>query len=100
MRPLSPAGWCRRLRRRYRRLKSGLSRINLRTHRVCHGQPTVRGLRYPVGNLLELLSSGMTIDDVLQDQPDLERDDVGRSGVRGTYHQRRARSTARVTFPQ
>ena len=43
---------------------------------VCHGQPTIRGLRYPVQNLLELLSSGMTIDDVLDDYPDLERDDL------------------------
>ena len=43
---------------------------------VCHGQPTVRGLRYPVENLLELLSSGMTIEDVLADYPDLERDDL------------------------
>jgi uncharacterized protein (DUF433 family) len=43
---------------------------------VCHGQPTVRGMRYPVENLLELLSSGMTIDEVLQDYPDLERDDL------------------------
>jgi uncharacterized protein (DUF433 family) len=43
---------------------------------VCHGQPTVRGLRYPVQNLLELLSSGMTIDDVLADYPDLEREDL------------------------
>jgi uncharacterized protein (DUF433 family) len=43
---------------------------------VCHGQPTVRGLRYPVQMLLELLSSGMTIEDVLEDYPDLERDDL------------------------
>ncbi|MGH3965389.1 MAG: DUF433 domain-containing protein [Pseudonocardiaceae bacterium] len=43
---------------------------------VCHGQPTVRGLRYPVENLLELLSSGMTIEEVLADYPDLERDDL------------------------
>ena len=43
---------------------------------VCHGQPTVRGLRYPVESLLELLSSGTSIDDVLQDYPDLERDDL------------------------
>jgi uncharacterized protein (DUF433 family) len=43
---------------------------------VCHGQPTVRGLRYPVRNLLELLSSGMTIDEVLDEYPDLERDDL------------------------
>lgn len=43
---------------------------------VCHGQPTVRGLRYPVETLLELLSAGMTIDEVLADCPDLERDDL------------------------
>lgn len=43
---------------------------------VCHGQPVVRGLRYPVAMLLELLSSGMTVEDVLADYPDLERDDL------------------------
>ncbi|HEX5348647.1 MAG TPA: DUF433 domain-containing protein [Pseudonocardiaceae bacterium] len=43
---------------------------------VCHGQPTVRGLRYSVENVLELLSSGMTIEEVLADYPDLERDDL------------------------
>ena len=43
---------------------------------VCHGQPTVRGLRYPVDTLLELLSAGMTVDEVLADYPDLERDDI------------------------
>ncbi len=43
---------------------------------ICHGQPTVRGLRYPVANLLELLASGMTIEEVLEDHPDLERDDL------------------------
>jgi uncharacterized protein (DUF433 family) len=43
---------------------------------VCHGQPTVRGLRYPVEMLLELLASGMTIEDVLADYPDLEHDDL------------------------
>lgn len=43
---------------------------------VCHGQPTVRGLRYPVEMLLELLASGMSIEDVLADYEDLERDDL------------------------
>lgn len=43
---------------------------------ICHGQPTVRGLRYPVENLLELLASGMTIEEVIEDYPDLERDDL------------------------
>lgn len=43
---------------------------------VCHGKPCIRGLRYPVETLLELLSSGMTIDEVLADYEDLERDDL------------------------
>lgn len=63
------------VRQRYRRLMSRLSRITSDPS-VCHGQPAVRGLRYPVQNLLELLSSGMTMDEVLQDYPDLERDDL------------------------
>ena len=43
---------------------------------ICHGKPTIRGLRYPVENLLELLASGMTIDEVVADHPDLDRDDL------------------------
>ena len=43
---------------------------------ICHGKPTIRGLRYPVETILELLSSGMTIDEILADYEDLERDDV------------------------
>jgi uncharacterized protein (DUF433 family) len=52
-----------------------LSRITI-DPAICHGKPCVRGLRYPVETLLELLSSGMTIDDVLADYEDLERDDL------------------------
>ncbi len=43
---------------------------------VCHGKPCVRGLRYPVETLLELLSSGMTAEEILADYEDLERDDL------------------------
>jgi uncharacterized protein (DUF433 family) len=43
---------------------------------VCHGKPCVRGLRYPVPMLLELLSSGMTVEEVLADYEDLEREDL------------------------
>ena len=42
---------------------------------ICHGKPTIRGLRYPVENILELLASGMTIDELLVNYPDLERED-------------------------
>jgi uncharacterized protein (DUF433 family) len=43
---------------------------------VCHGKPCVRGLRYPVEMLLELLSSGMTHEEILKDYDDLEREDL------------------------
>lgn len=43
---------------------------------VCHGKLTVRGLRYPVENLLELLASGMTHDEILEDYPDLDNKDL------------------------
>jgi len=43
---------------------------------VCHGKPCVRGLRYPVTVILELLGSGMTSAEILADYPDLELDDI------------------------
>ena len=42
---------------------------------ICHGKPTIRGLRYPVENMLELMASGMTIEELLSDYPDLEEKD-------------------------
>jgi uncharacterized protein (DUF433 family) len=43
---------------------------------ICHGKPTVRGLRYPVEMILELLSTGLDHDEILADYPDLEREDI------------------------
>ena len=52
-----------------------LSRITVDPN-ICHGKPCIRGLRYPVEFLLELLSSGMTAEQILADYPDLEADDL------------------------
>ena len=52
-----------------------LSRITVDPS-ICHGKPCVRGLRYPVEMLLELLSSGMTTGQILGDYPDLDADDL------------------------
>jgi uncharacterized protein (DUF433 family) len=52
-----------------------LSRITI-DPALCRGKPCVRGLRYPVETLLELLSSGMTNDEILADYDDLEREDL------------------------
>ena len=43
---------------------------------ICHGKPCIRGLRYPVETILELLSSGMTHEEILDDYADLEEGDI------------------------
>jgi len=40
------------------------------------GRPCVRGLRITVGDVLELLSNGLTSDQILKQMPDLEEDDI------------------------
>ncbi len=50
-----------------------LSRITI-DPAICHGKPCVRGLRYPVETLLELLSAGMTTDEILAEYEDLARE--------------------------
>ncbi|MBP9899961.1 MAG: DUF433 domain-containing protein [Verrucomicrobiota bacterium] len=43
---------------------------------ICHGKPCIRGLRYPVDLLLDLLSGDMTQEQILADYPDLEAADL------------------------
>jgi uncharacterized protein (DUF433 family) len=43
---------------------------------ICHGKPTIRGLRYPVEMVLDLLASGMSAQEILLDYPDLEAADI------------------------
>ncbi|MFN8575242.1 MAG: DUF433 domain-containing protein [Candidatus Sericytochromatia bacterium] len=55
--------------------KNLISRIIINPE-VCHGKPIIRNLRYPVENILELLASGMTTIEILEDYEDLEADDI------------------------
>jgi len=43
---------------------------------ICHGKPCIRGLRYPVDMILELLSAGMKNEEILADYDNLEREDI------------------------
>ncbi|MFN7117349.1 MAG: DUF433 domain-containing protein [Saprospiraceae bacterium] len=52
-----------------------LDRITLNPD-VCFGKPTIRNMRYPVEMILDLLSAGMTHEEILQDYPDLEEEDI------------------------
>ncbi len=42
----------------------------------CGGRPCIRGTRMRVVDVLELLSAGADIDEILQDYQNLERDDI------------------------
>ena len=42
----------------------------------CFGKPCIRGLRMPVSSILSYLSSGMTIEEIVQHWPELEPDDI------------------------
>ena len=56
-------------------MSTSLDRITINPD-ICHGKPTIRGLRYPVETILELLSAGMTTEEILADYEDLEREDI------------------------
>ncbi|HEV7227909.1 DUF433 domain-containing protein [Brevundimonas sp.] len=40
------------------------------------GKPCIRGLRFPVRDLLGLLAAGMTVEEILGEYPYLEAEDV------------------------
>lgn len=42
----------------------------------CGGRPCVRGMRIRVKDVLDLLASGLTRDEVLEELPDLEEEDI------------------------
>ena len=52
-----------------------LSRITVNPN-VCFSKPTIRNMRYSVEVLLDLLSAGMTTEEILEDYDDLEREDI------------------------
>ena len=52
-----------------------LNRITINSD-VCHGKPTIRNMRYPVELILDLLSSGMSHEEILKDYPAIEPNDI------------------------
>jgi len=52
-----------------------LERITVKPD-VCGGQPTIRGMRITVSQILEMLAGGMTPEQILDDFPYLERGDI------------------------
>jgi uncharacterized protein (DUF433 family) len=43
---------------------------------ICHGKPCVRGMRWPIEVVIDMLGSGMDIGAILSDHPELEKADI------------------------
>ncbi|UZD23583.1 DUF433 domain-containing protein [Algoriphagus halophytocola] len=52
-----------------------LNRITIDAE-ICHGKPCVRGMRWPVEVILDMLGTGMSVEEILDDHPELERQDI------------------------
>lgn len=52
-----------------------LNRITINPE-ISHGRPTIRNTRYTVDLILDLLSSGMSESEIIEDYPALESNDI------------------------
>jgi len=43
---------------------------------ILFGKPSIRNMRYSVSMILDLLAAGMTMEEILEDYPDLEKEDI------------------------
>ena len=55
--------------------KSLLTRITINPE-ISFGKPCIRGMRWPVEIILDMLSSGMSSAQIVQEHPELEEDDI------------------------
>ena len=52
-----------------------LDRITINPE-ICNGRPTIRNTRYTVDLILDLLSSGMSENEIIEDYPAIESEDI------------------------
>jgi len=52
-----------------------LNRITINPD-VMHGKPVIRNMRFSVTQMLELIAGGMSFDEILEDYPYIEKEDI------------------------
>lgn len=52
-----------------------LERITINPE-ILHGKPSIRGMRWSVEMILDLLGSGMSNNEIIEDHPELEKEDI------------------------
>ncbi|MCC6838578.1 MAG: DUF433 domain-containing protein [Flavobacteriales bacterium] len=55
--------------------QSGIGRITI-DPAICHGKPCIRGMRWPVEVIIDLLGSGMTAEEIISEHQELEKEDI------------------------
>ena len=61
-----------------------LKRITINPE-IMGGKPIIRGMRFPVADVLQLLASGMTETEILEQHPYLEKDDITAALLYGSF---------------
>jgi len=56
-------------------MKSDQQRVTINS-RQCGGRPCIRGMRIRVTDVLDLLAAGLSYEQILDEMPDLEREDI------------------------
>ena len=56
-------------------MSSLLERITVDTN-ICHGKACIRHMRWPVEVIIDLIAAGMSFEDITNDHPELEKDDI------------------------
>jgi uncharacterized protein (DUF433 family) len=56
-------------------MKQLLNRITTSSE-ICHGKLCIRGMRWPVEVILDMLALGMILSEILSDHPELEKEDI------------------------
>jgi len=52
-----------------------LARITIEPE-ICHGKPCVRSMRWPVEVILDMMLAEMSFEEILEDHPELEKEDL------------------------
>ena len=55
--------------------RSQLGRITIDPN-ICHGKPCVRGMRWPVEVIIDMIGSGMSTLEILTEHTELEKEDI------------------------
>ncbi|MBD2095403.1 DUF433 domain-containing protein [Trichocoleus sp. FACHB-591] len=61
-------------------MSKSLERITVNP-RQCGGRPCIRGMRIRVSDVLDLFAAGLSANEILEDLPDLEMEDIRASLV-------------------